>query len=50
MDESLLINKVRSHKKEVINNPANVNDFIDTTKRCQIDNLRNCLPDDTIGK
>lgn len=50
IEVSPLVNKVKRHKIEFINNQAKVSDFIDITKKLQLQNRRNILWDDIVDK
>lgn len=50
MEDSPLFDKVIDGKENYVNHEAKVSEFIDSTKRWQLVNLRNCLPTDIINK
>lgn len=50
MDDSSLFDKVIDDKEIYVNNEIKVSEFVDSTKRWQSDNLRNCLHADIINK
>lgn len=50
MDESLLIDKVTPNAKAFINKQDKVSNFINTTKKWNLQSLHNILPDYIIAK
>lgn len=50
MAEFSLINNNRPNKEKVVNNQAKLTDFITTTKKWHLQDLKSILPDDLIDK